>query len=130
MVDDHRRGGRGGRGPGQPIGRDRLAAFLRSAGRALEGCRVGGFAYDAGVVGDPDLRAGLDSTFTELGALVEEAVRAGQEDGSLIPGPDPAKTAAALIAAVEGAFVLTRATGRQGSADAATSGILALLTND
>ncbi|GAA2677347.1 TetR/AcrR family transcriptional regulator [Actinosynnema pretiosum subsp. pretiosum] len=115
---------------GQPTGRDRLAAFLRSADKALEGCRVGGFAYDASVLGEPELRASLGATFTELGGLVEEAVRAGQEDGSLVPGADPAKTAAALTAAVEGAFVLARATGRQGSADDATAGILALLTND
>jgi hypothetical protein len=45
----------------------------------------------------------------------------------LLPGLDPRKTAAALVAVVEGAFVTARATGRQSSADDATAGALALL---
>jgi hypothetical protein len=60
--------------------------------------------------------------------VVEQAVREGQDDGSLPPGLDPKKTAAALVAVVEGAFVTARATGRQGSADDATAGALALLS--
>jgi hypothetical protein len=58
---------------------------------------------------------------------VESAVREAQADGSLSSKADPAQAAAALLAVVEGAFVLARATGRQSSADAATAGALALL---
>jgi TetR/AcrR family transcriptional regulator, transcriptional repressor for nem operon len=111
----------------QPTGRDRLAAFLGSASEALDGCRVGGFAYDAGFLAEASLRESLGSVFTKLEALVAEAVRAGQQDGSLLPQLDPKKTAAALIAVIEGAFVTARATGRQNTADDATAGALALL---
>jgi TetR/AcrR family transcriptional regulator, transcriptional repressor for nem operon len=113
---------------GHATGRDRLAAFLGSAEEALDGCRVGGFAYDAGILAEPELRESLESVFVKLEAVVEEAVRDGQEDGSLLPHLDPKKTAAALLAVVEGAFVTARATGRQSSADDATAGALALLS--
>jgi TetR/AcrR family transcriptional regulator, transcriptional repressor for nem operon len=112
---------------GQSTGRDRLAAFLGCASEALDGCRVGGFAYDAGILAEPELRETLESVFTKLESLVEEAVQDGQRDGSLLAQLDPKKTAAALIAVVEGAFVTARATGRQSSADDATAGALALL---
>jgi TetR/AcrR family transcriptional regulator, transcriptional repressor for nem operon len=112
---------------GQSTGRDRLAAFLGCASEALDGCRVGGFAYDAGILAEPELRETLESVFTKLESLVEEAVRDGQRDGSLLAQLDPKKTAAALVAVVEGAFVTARATGRQSSADDATAGALALL---
>lgn len=112
----------------QPTGRDRLAAFLQSANAALDGCRVGGFAYDAGILAEADLRESLGSVFTRLEAMVEEAVQTGQRDGSLPPRLDPKKTAAALVAVVEGAFVTARATGQQRAADDATSGALALLS--
>jgi TetR/AcrR family transcriptional repressor of nem operon len=113
---------------GLPTGRDRLAAFLGCASEALDGCRVGGFAYDAGILAEPDLREILESVFIRLVDVVEQTVREGQSDGSLPPGLDPRKTAAALVAVVEGAFVTARATGRQSSADDATAGALALLS--
>lgn len=113
---------------GQSTGRDRLAAFLGCASEALDGCRVGGFAYDAGVLAEPELRESLESVFIRLEGVVEQAVREGQGDGSLLPGLDPRKTAAALVSVVEGAFVTARATGRQSSADDATAGALALLS--
>jgi TetR/AcrR family transcriptional repressor of nem operon len=112
---------------GLPTGRDRLAAFLGAAQDALGGCRIGGFAYDAGILAEPELRAALGAAFTELAGEVEGAVRQGQDDGSLSPGLDPHNTAAALVAVVEGAFVTARATGRQAAADDATAGALALL---
>jgi TetR/AcrR family transcriptional repressor of nem operon len=115
---------------GLPTGRERLAAFLGCASEALDGCRVGGFAYDAGILAEPELRESLESVFTQLEGVVEKTVREGQGDGSLLPGLDPRKTASALVAVVEGAFVTARATGRQSSADDATAGALALLVSN
>jgi AcrR family transcriptional regulator len=112
---------------GLPTGRERLAAFLGSAGEALSGCRVGGFAYDAGVLAEPGLRSALGAVFTSLAELLEEVVREGQADGSLPRRLDAGATAAACIAVVEGAFVTARATGTQSTADHATAGALALL---
>ncbi len=63
---------------GLPTGRDRLAAFLGCASEALDGCRVGGFAYDAGILAEPELRESLESVFTKLEDLVEQAVQEGQ----------------------------------------------------
>jgi TetR/AcrR family transcriptional regulator, transcriptional repressor for nem operon len=108
-------------------GRERLAVFLGSTDDALAGCRIGGFAYDAGVIGEPALHAALGSAFANLGDLIEQTVREGQADGSLRADLDPAATAAALIAVVEGAFVTARASGSQSTADTAVAGALALL---
>lgn len=110
-------------------GRERVAAFLGSANNALAGCRIGGFAYDAGVLAEPELHQALSTAFARLTELLEGVVREGQQDGSLRTDLDPGRTAAALVAVVEGAFVLARATGRQSAADAATSGAAALFTN-
>ncbi|MCO8273246.1 TetR/AcrR family transcriptional regulator [Actinoplanes sp. TRM 88003] len=112
---------------GKATGRDRLVAFLGSAGDALGGCQIGGFAYDAGILAEPPLREALGAAFTELTDLLESVVREAQADGSVSAKLDPAQTAAALLAVVEGAFVIARATGRQSTADAATAGALALL---
>jgi TetR/AcrR family transcriptional repressor of nem operon len=95
---------------GLPTGRERLAAFLTSANDAPSGCPVGGFAYDAGVLAEPDLRSALSAGFAALAALLEEVVRECQEDGSLPQRLDAKATAAALLAVVEGAFVTARAT--------------------
>lgn len=113
---------------GLSTGRDQVVAFLRSADRALEGCRIGGFAYDAGVLAEDELRAALAEAFSRLTAELETVVRRGLDDGSLPAGLDAARTAATLVAVVEGAFVLARATGRQSAADDATTGLLELLT--
>jgi TetR/AcrR family transcriptional repressor of nem operon len=108
-------------------GRERLVAFLGSASDALSGCRIGGFAYDAGVLAEPALRTALAAAFIELAGLIEEAVRQGQQDGSVRSDLNPHQTAAALIAVVEGAFVTARATGKQTIADDAIAGVVALL---
>ncbi|GAB3401258.1 TetR/AcrR family transcriptional regulator [Schumannella luteola] len=108
-------------------GRDRLAVFLKSTGDALAGCRIGGFAYDAGVIAEPTLHAALGSAFANVAELIEQTVREGQADGSLRADLDPAATAAALMSVVEGAFVLARASGSQSTADTAVAGALALL---
>ncbi len=112
---------------GLPTGRERLVAFLGSANAALDGCQIGNFTYDAGIQAEPELRAALSSAFGQLSSLLEDTVREGQEDGSLPAGLDPQKTAAAVLAVVEGAFVTARASGQQASADDATAGFLALL---
>jgi len=112
---------------GLRTGREQVVAFLRSADDALAGCRIGGFAYDAGMLAEPSLRDALSASFERLTAVVESAIRAGQRDGSLSSSLDPGRTATALVAVVEGAFVLARATGRQASADAAAAGAIALL---
>jgi TetR/AcrR family transcriptional regulator, transcriptional repressor for nem operon len=110
-----------------PTGREQVVAFLRSADDALAGCKIGGFAYDAGMLAEPSLREALGGAFDRLTSVVEEAIRQGQRDGSLSSTLDPAPTATALVAVVEGAFVLARATGRQRSADDAAAGAIALL---
>ncbi|MFZ4842994.1 TetR/AcrR family transcriptional regulator [Mycetocola saprophilus] len=112
---------------GADNGRDRLIRFLGTTADALEGCRIGGFSYDAGILADPELRETLGSAFEAMTTMLEGVVREGQSDGSLSTALDPTSTAAAVFALVEGAFITARASGRQTPAHNATLGALLLL---
>ncbi|WP_371520665.1 TetR/AcrR family transcriptional regulator [Kitasatospora sp. NBC_01300] len=106
---------------------DRIAAYLRRDRDVLRGCRIGRMAQDPDVIADPELRAPVEETFDWLRARIAELVAEGQEAGELAPGVDPADTAAAVVAVVQGGYVLARAAGRAEPFEQAVRGALGLL---
>lgn len=112
-------------GPGSPG--ERITAYLRRERDALRGCPVGRLAQDPDVFADPVLRRPLDETFawlrTRLAGLLADARDQGEASQSL----DPQNTAAALIAILQGGYVLARAAGSQGAYRQAVDGALGLL---
>ncbi len=112
-------------GPGTPL--QRIAAYLGREREVLRGCRIGRMAQDPEVIADPRLRAPVEETLAWLRGRIAEVVAEGQAAGELPAGPDPADTAAALVAVVQGGYVLARAAGSPEPFHRAVRGALALL---
>jgi TetR/AcrR family transcriptional repressor of nem operon len=93
---------------------------------ALAGCRLGRLAAEP-IIDHPELTAPIDAYFRHvldrLGALL---ARAGA-DGRLPPGVQPAELATALVATVQGGYVLARASGDPGAMERAQAGASRLL---
>jgi len=112
-------------GPGTAF--ERISAYLRRERDVLRGCPIGRLTQDPGVVDSPVLRAPVEETFAWLGgrlaAVLDEGVRSGELDRRV----EPAATAAAIVATLQGGYVLARAAGGTEPFDRAVAGILALL---
>lgn len=106
---------------------DRIAAYLRRDREVLRGCRIGRMAQDPDVVADPQLRAPVEETFDWLRGRIAELVAEGQTDGEFAADLDPADTAAAVVAVVQGGYVLARAADSAAPFEQAVRGALGLL---
>ena len=112
-------------GPGTAY--QRIEAYLLREREVLRGCRVGRMAQDPEVVADPELRAPVEETFDWLRGRIAEVVAEGTAAGELAAGPDPADTAAAIVAVVQGGYVLARAANSAEPFQQAVRGALGLL---
>jgi AcrR family transcriptional regulator len=105
----------------------RVEAYLRRERDVLRGCPVGRLTMDPDVIADDALRAPVDETLDwlrgRLAGILREGVASGEFDRSL----DPERTAAAVVATVQGGYVLARASGSAAPFGAAVDGLLALL---
>ncbi|ASU86238.1 TetR/AcrR family transcriptional regulator [Nocardiopsis gilva YIM 90087] len=106
---------------------ERITAYLRRERDALKGCPVGRLTQDPDVMADPRLRRPVEETFAWLTDRLAELVAEGRDTGELDAGIDPAATAAALVAVVQGGYVLARAAGSADVYAHATDGALGLL---
>ncbi|AOT57582.1 MULTISPECIES: TetR/AcrR family transcriptional regulator [Streptomyces] len=105
----------------------RVEAYLRRERDVLRGCPVGRLTMDPDVVADDALRAPVDETLDWLRGRLADVLREGVQAGELDPALDPERTAAAVVATVQGGYVLARASGSAAAFDAAVDGLLALL---
>ncbi|MFE7561579.1 TetR/AcrR family transcriptional regulator [Kitasatospora sp. NPDC057500] len=112
-------------GPGTAY--DRVAAYLRRERDVLRGCRIGRMAQDPEVVADPRLRAPVEETLDWLRGRIAEVIAEGQEAGELRADAEPADLAAAVVAVVQGGYVLARAADGAEPFERAVRGVLALL---
>ncbi|WP_028923182.1 TetR/AcrR family transcriptional regulator [Pseudonocardia acaciae] len=112
-------------GPGTAV--DRITAYLRRDRDVLRGCPVGRLTQDPDVMADPALREPVEGLFEWLHARLARVLDEGREAGELGSALDPATTASAIIAALQGGYVLARASGTAEPFDQAVSGLLALL---
>ncbi|MHA6761478.1 TetR/AcrR family transcriptional regulator [Streptacidiphilus sp. PAMC 29251] len=112
-------------GPGSA--RQRITAYLRRERDVLKGCPVGGLAQDPEIVADPELRHPLEQTLDWLQGRLAEVIAEGQRHGELSAALDPLATATAIVAVMQGGYVLARASNDPSRFDRAVSGVLALL---
>lgn len=112
-------------GPGSALGR--LRTYLRRQRDCLRGCRLGRLTYDAAVLDAPALRDPIGATFAwlvdEIAAVVTQAVEAGELRATV----DPRRTASALVAVVQGGYVLARANQDPAAFADAVEGAVAML---
>ncbi|MGW5614106.1 TetR/AcrR family transcriptional regulator [Streptomyces sp. NPDC003877] len=112
-------------GPGTPY--ERIEAYLRRERDVMRGCPVGRLTMDPDVMASAELRAPVDETLDwlrrRIAALVEEGCAQGQFAAAL----DGEEIAAAVVATVQGGYVLARASGSPAAFDAGVRGLLCLL---
>jgi TetR/AcrR family transcriptional regulator, transcriptional repressor for nem operon len=112
-------------GPGTVA--ERVAAYLRREREALRGCPVGRLTQDPDVMADPDLRRPVEETFGWLRARLAGLLEQGRAHGELAASLDPQTVATALVAVLQGGYVLARASGSADTYRQAVDGALALL---
>jgi AcrR family transcriptional regulator len=106
---------------------ERIEAWLRRDRDVLRGCPIGRLTQDPEVVADAALRAPVEQTLSRLQGSLAEVVRQGQQAGELDPSPEPSEIAAAVVAVLQGGYVLSRAAASSRPFDQAVSGVLVLL---
>lgn len=107
---------------------ERIAAYLLRDRDVLRGCPIGRLAQDPEVIADPRLRRPLNETFSWLRDRLAEIVRQGVAQGEFSPELDAADTAAAMVAVLQGGYVLARASGSAEPFASAVRGAVALLS--
>lgn len=105
----------------------RVTAYLRREREAMKGCPMGRLTQDPDVMADDRLRDPVRLTFDWLTTRMAEVLAEGRERGELLESTDPVAVASALIAVLQGAYVLARAAGSVEVYGQAIDGALGLL---
>ncbi|MFE0121089.1 TetR/AcrR family transcriptional regulator [[Kitasatospora] papulosa] len=112
-------------GPGSAY--ERIEAYLLRERDVMKGCPVGRLTMDPEVIASDALRAPVDETIGWLRGRLAEILQEGLDRGDLSPGLVPVEVAAAVVATVQGGYVLARASGSTAAFDSAVRGLLSLL---
>ncbi|MFZ3555470.1 MULTISPECIES: TetR family transcriptional regulator [unclassified Streptomyces] len=107
---------------------ERIAAYLLRERDVLRGCPVGRLTMDPDVITDDELRAPVDETIAYVEGRIADVVQEGVDSGELAAHLVPREIAAAVVATVQGGYVLARASGDTAAFDAGVRGLLALLS--
>lgn len=111
--------------PGSAL--ERIEAWLRRERDVLRGCPIGRLTQDPEVVADPVLRAPVDEALGRLQSSLADVIRQGQQVGEIDPTANAREIAAAVVATLQGGYVLARAAASPQPFDAAVAGVLVLL---
>jgi TetR/AcrR family transcriptional repressor of nem operon len=112
-------------GPGTVT--ERVTRFMRRERAALRGCPVGRLTMDPDVMADPDLRRPVEDAFATVRHRLAQVLDEGRANGELDPSADPVAIATALVAVLQGGYVLARAAGSADIYAQAVDGALGLL---
>ncbi|WP_410583016.1 TetR/AcrR family transcriptional regulator [Amycolatopsis sp. lyj-108] len=112
-------------GPGTVV--ERITVYLRRERDVLKGCPVGRLAQDPDVMADADLRKPVEEFFGWLTGRLAELLDEGRAAGDLDAKLDPLATATALVAVLQGGYILARAAGSPDVFAKAVDGALGLL---
>jgi TetR/AcrR family transcriptional regulator, transcriptional repressor for nem operon len=106
---------------------DRIRAYLLREREVLRGCPIGRLTMDPDIIAAPALREPVAETLDWLRARLARIVSEGVERGEFDAGLDPERTAASVVATVQGGYVVARAAGSTAPFDSAVQGLLDLL---
>ncbi|MEV0354621.1 TetR/AcrR family transcriptional regulator [Nocardia sp. NPDC050697] len=106
---------------------ERITGYLRRERDVLRGCPMGRLTQDPEVVASAELGAPVRETFAWLRERLAALIAEGVAGGEFAAGLDPDATAAAVVATVQGGYVLARAAGDPAPFGQAIDGILGLL---
>ena len=108
-------------------GIDCVRAWLEMPRKALSGCRLGRLAMENSVVEQDELRAPVARYFKAAERALRAALRRAQKERALARAADPEDLSVALLAIVQGGYVLSRATRDADKLRDAVRGALRLL---
>jgi AcrR family transcriptional regulator len=111
--------------PGTAV--ERITRYLRRERDVLKGCPIGRLTQDPDVVADPILRGPVTETFAWLRQRLAQVLAEGRDRGELDASLNVDATASAIVAVLQGGYVLARAAGSTGPFDEAVTGVLDLL---
>jgi AcrR family transcriptional regulator len=106
---------------------EKIGAYLTRQRDVLRGCRIGRLAADPDIIAADDLREPLVGTFRWLEGELTSLIEDGQATGEFSAQLDPTTVAAAIVATVQGGYVLARAAADPEQFDHAISGLMTLL---
>jgi AcrR family transcriptional regulator len=112
-------------GPGSVT--ERVGGYLRRERAALRGCPVGRLTMDPDVMADQELRRPVAHAFAAVRERLAAVIDEGRQNGELDPSVDPAAIATALVAVLQGGYVLARAADSADIYAQAVDGALELL---
>jgi TetR/AcrR family transcriptional regulator, transcriptional repressor for nem operon len=112
-------------GPGTAV--ERISKYLRRERDVLRGCPIGRLTQDPEILADAALHRPVGETFAWLRERLAAVLTEGRDRGELDPTLDPVATASALLATLQGGYVLARAAADPTAFDQAIEGALALL---
>jgi len=104
---------------------ERLERYFLKPRDGLAGCRIGRIVQDPSII-DPEFHKPLQRYFAHLADHIEKALQAAIDEQQIEP-VDPTATSAALLAALQGGFVLARATQQSDKLQQAIKGVLCLV---
>jgi len=107
---------------------DRISAYLLRERDPLKGCRMGRMTEDHQVMGDDELRRPVDDTFTWYREHLTALLGEGQRSGEFVPSFTPANVAAAVVATLQGGYVLAKAADSPTPYTEAITGVLELVS--
>ncbi|MER6670013.1 TetR/AcrR family transcriptional regulator [Amycolatopsis japonica] len=113
-------------GPGSVV--ERITVYLRRERTVLKGCPVGRLAQDPDVMADAELRKPVEEYFGWLTGRLAELLEEGRAAGEFDQALDPLTTATALVAVLQGGYILARAADSPDVFAKAVDGALGLLT--
>lgn len=105
----------------------RVEAYLLRERDVLRGCPVGRLTMDPDVIASDELRAPVTATLDWLRDRLAGILQEGVDQGEFAPALDPRETASAIVATVQGGYVLARSSATPTAFDAAVRGLLVLL---
>ena len=112
-------------GPGTVT--ERITRYLHRQREVLRGCPVGRLTMDPDVMADPRLRRPVEDAFAAVRRRLAGVLDEGRANGELDQAIDAEAVAAALIAVLQGGYVLARAAGSEDACTLAVRGVLELL---
>jgi TetR/AcrR family transcriptional regulator, transcriptional repressor for nem operon len=106
---------------------ERVTRYMRRDRAVLRGCPVGRLTMDPDVMADQELRRPVGDAIVAARDRLAAVLDEGRGNGEFDPSIDPVAIATALIAVLQGGYVLARASGSADTYAQAVEGVLALL---
>jgi len=111
--------------PGSAV--DRLSSYLLSDRDVLAGCPIGRLTQDPVIFSEPELRRPVEELFDWVVQRLARVIEEGQRDEEIDPSLEPGNTAALIVAALQGGYVLARASASRSSFDRSMAGLIGLI---